>query len=291
MGEETNRPRTLIGGVGYRFTRDLAFGPLLIDRLRGVPWLDGIEVEDLSYAPIAIVQRWQQTPYDRVILVGAVSRGYRLAGTLCQYCPTGILPDAEEIQDRVGEALTGIISLDNLLIVTRAFGVLPQSVEVIDVEPYDLGWGDGLSPLVAEAVAPAVEVIREAVGRRSTDGAADAVEALRQRDEILQVLFWLEGEGLAQEVRPADLLPFVDGGEVVIAGHLETLRRLGYLEQTGNEPGRYRLSVVGRSEGGRRFTEEFAPLLRQGHGECNDPACECHVTGDPADCVRRGASG
>ncbi len=291
MGEETNGARILLGGVGYRFTRDLAFGPLLVDRLRGTPWLDGVEVEDLSYAPIAIVQRWEQAPYDRVILVGAVPRGSRLAGTLCRYCPTSILPDSDEIQDRVGEALTGIISLDNLVIVTRAFGVLPRDVEVIEVEPHDLGWGDGLSPRVGQAIGPAIEMVRDAVGRANADEEPGAVEALRHRDEILQVLFWLEGEGLAQEVRPADLLPFVEGGEAVIAGHLETLTRLGYLEQTGNEPGRYRLSVVGRSEGGRRFTEEFAPLLRQGHGECNDPACECHVTGDPADCVRRGASG
>ena len=281
-------PRTLIGGVGYRYTRDLAFGPLLIDRLRGAPWLDGIEVEDLSYAPIAIVQRWQEAPYDRIVLIGAVARGFRLAGTLCRYCPTGILPDPDEIQDRVGEALTGIVSLDNLLIVTRNFGALPRDVEVIEVEPHDLGWGDGLSPRVSEAMEPAIGMARDAVGLGGTDGDAAAIEALRQRDEILQVLFWLEGEGLASDVRATNLLPFVEGGESAIAAHLETLRRQGYLEQTGNEAGRYRLSVIGRSEGRRRFTEEFAPLLRQGHGECNDPACECHTTGDPAACVHRG---
>lgn len=282
------RPRTLIGGVGYRYTRDLAFGPLLIDRLRGAPWLNGIEVEDLSYAPIAIVQRWQESPYDRIVLVGAVPRGFRLVGTLCRYCPTGILPDPDEIQDRVGEALTGIVSLDNLLIVTKNFGVLPREVEVIEVEPDDVGWGDGLSTRVSEAMGPAIEMVRDAVGQESTDGDAAAIEALRQRDEILQVLFWLEGEGLASDVRATNLLPFVEGGESSIDGHLETLWRQGYLEQTGNEVGRYRLSVIGRSEGRRRFTEEFAPLLRQGHGECNDPACECHTTGDPAACVHRG---
>lgn len=285
------RPRTLIGGVGYRFTRDLAFGPLLIDRLRGAPWLDGIEVEDLSYAPIAIVQRWTEAPVDRLVLVGAVARGHRFAGTLCRYCPTSILPNADEIQDRVGEALTGIISLDNLLIVTSTFGVLPRDVEVIEVEPHDLGWGDGLSPLIGEAVAPAIEMVRDAVGRAQANGEATAVEALRKRDEILQVLFWLAGEGLAPDVRSADLLPFIEGDEAAIAGHLETLRRLGYLEPTRNEPGRYRLSVVGRGEGRRRFTEEFAPLLRQGHGECNDPDCVCHTTGDPADCLQRGSTG
>ncbi len=279
------RPRTLIGGVGYRYTRDLAFGPLLIDRIRSASWPDGVEVEDLSYAPIAIVQKWRDAPYDRIVLAGAVPRDVRLAGTLCRYCPTGILPDPKEIQDRVGEALTGIVSLENLLVVTRHFGVLPRDVEVIEVEPQDVGWGDGLSPRVQAAQEPAIEMIRDAVGERGAD--ASAIEGLRQRDEILQVMFWLEGEGLASDVRAANLRPFVDGEDLGIDRQLEILRRQGYVEQTGNEPGRYRLSVVGRGEGRRRFTEEFAPLLRQGHGECNDPACECHVTGNLADCVSR----
>ena len=283
--------RTLIGGVGYRFTRDLSFGPLVIDRLRGESWPDGIEVEDLSYAPIAIVQRWTEARPDRLILIGAVARGDRPAGILCRYCSTGVLPEPEEIQFRVGEALTGVISLDNLLIVTRAFDALPRDVEVIEVEPADQGWGDGLSAPLSEAMTAVIEVLRVEAGRGQPDSEPAALEALKQRDEIMQVLYWMEGEGLAADVRPADLLPFVEGGEQGVAAQLETLCRLGYVEQTGNEAGRYRLSVVGRQEGRRRFVEEFAPLLRQGHGECNDPECECHTTGDPANCSRRASAG
>lgn len=277
--------RTLIGGVGYRFTRDLSFGPLVIDRLRREPWPDGIEVEDLSYAPIAIVQRWADAPPDRLILVGAMARGGGSAGTLCRYCPSGILPHPREIQDRVAEALTGIVSLDNLLIVTKSFHALPKDVEVIEVEPADQGWGDGLSAPVVEAMEPAIAMVREMVGQ--SGGEPAAVAALRKRDEVLQVLYWMQGEGLAVDARPADLVPFLDGGEAEIAEHLETLRRSGYVEQTGNEGSRYRLTVVGQQEGRRRFSEEFAPLLRQGHGECNDPECDCHITGDPANCTRR----
>lgn len=277
--------RTLIGGVGYRFTRDLAFGPIVVDRLRAQTWPPGVEVEDLSYAPIAIVQRWQTSPIDRLILVGAAPRN-RTPGNLYRYRPDGPLPDPEEVQRRVGEALMGVISLDTLLVVANAFRVLPSDVEVIEVEPFDTGWGDGLSPLVRRAVPKAMEMVREAVGL--ADQEPEAVEALRQRDEILQVLFWMEGEGLADAVRPRDLLPFVEGGEERIAQHLEALRRLGYVEGTYNEAGYYRLTVIGRAEGGRRFLEEFGPLLRQGHGECNDPDCACHRTGDPALCRRRG---
>jgi len=281
--------RVLVGGVGYRFTRDLAFGPLLIDRLRGAAWLDGIDLEDLSYAPVAIVQRWQDAPYDRLVLAGAVPRGTRPAGTLCRYCPTGVLPAAREIQDRVGEALAGTISLDNLLIIARAFGALPHAVEVIEVEPGDTGWGDELSPALERTMDDAVMMVRDAVGRGERSDGPAAVEALRQRDEILQVMYWLEGEGLAPDVRPVDLLPLLGMAEPQTAAQLDTLRRSGLVEQARNEPGRYRLSVIGRQEARRRFTEEFAPLLRRGHGECNDPYCDCHVTGDPAACLHRAA--
>jgi hypothetical protein len=40
--------------------------------------------------------------------------------------------------------------------------------------------------------------------------------------------------------------------------------------------GEYRLTEIGRKEAARRFAEEFAPMLSQGHGECNDPNCDCH---------------
>ena len=282
------RPRILIGGVGYRFTRDLSFGPVVVDRLRAEVWPHGVDVEDVSFAPVAMVHRWVEVPYDRIVFVAAVPRTGRPPGTLCRYCPTAILPKPDEIQDRIGEALTGTISLDNLLVVTRQFHALPRDVEVIEVEPQDLGWGDGFSAPVRDAMRPAMDMIRGAVdGGAAFDQAS--VDALRRRDEMLQVLYWMEGEGLAADVRAADLLPFVGGAEAEIVAHLETLCRQGHIEVAGNAQGRYRLSVIGRSEGGRRFAEEFAPLLRQGHGECNDPDCDCHTTGDPAHCLHRAA--
>lgn len=290
--------RMLVGGVGYRFMRDLSFGPLVVDRIRGEHWLTDVEIEDLSYAPVAIAQRWMDSRPGRLVLVGAVARGDRPAGTICRYCPTGVLPDPYEIQLRVGEALTGIISLDNLLVVSRAFGALPRDVEVLEIEPADSGWGDGLSTPLQSAVPKVIAALREIIEPLGSpaEGSTgkerrDAVENLRQRDDLLQVLYWMEGEGLASDVRPVDLLPFLEGGESAISHHLNALCRVGYVEPAGNETGRYRLTVIGRQEGRRRFTEEFAPLLRQGHGECNDPECDCHITGEPALCVNREARG
>lgn len=145
----------LVGGVGYRFLRDGSLGPYMSDRLAPRA-TEEIEVEDLSYHAVGLSQNLQERPpYDRLVLVAAVGRG-RPAGTLENYRWDGVLPDRDEIQGHVGEAATGTISLDTLLIVCGALGGLPDDVRVIEVEPADETWGEGFSPEV-EALLPTVE--------------------------------------------------------------------------------------------------------------------------------------
>ena len=95
----------LVAGVGYRNLRDLSFGPLVVDRLRTFSWPLGVEIEDLSYGPISVVHRLQEHPAARMVLIGATHRN-RIGGRLYRFRP-GPLPPDEEVQQRVGEALTG----------------------------------------------------------------------------------------------------------------------------------------------------------------------------------------
>jgi hypothetical protein len=97
-------------------------------------------------------------------------------------------------------------------------------------------------------------------------------------DELLQILFWLRGEGLAGDADSSLLARFTGIAESRIGGLLERLAALQLVQPTG--AGRYALTEAGAREGGRRFADEFAPLLGQGHGECHDPDCDCHS--DPA---------
>ena len=137
--------RVLVGGVGYRFLRDGSLGPYMADKLAERA-TDGIEVEDLGYHPIGFTQNLQDRPvYDRIVVVGAVARGGD-PGTIRAYRWDHVLPPQKEIQERVSEAVTGVISLDNLLIVTEAMGALPEDVRVVEAEPADEGWGEGFSP-------------------------------------------------------------------------------------------------------------------------------------------------
>src|SRR5262249_59270367 len=163
MSETTtvNGMRTLIGGVGYSCLRDGSAGPLIVTDLARETWPDGVVVEDLSYGPIAVMQRLQEAdpPFDRVVLGAAVRRG-RAPGRVTVYRWDRRLPDAEEIQARVAEAVTGVISLDNLLVVTGFFNALPPDVSVLEIEPEDEGWGEGLSAAVEAARQRVMETAR-----------------------------------------------------------------------------------------------------------------------------------
>ena len=160
MKHAAPRGTTLIAGIGYRDLRDLSLGPVLIDRLAQDSWPPGIEVEDLSYSPIAVMHTLdERSPYDRMILVAGVKRN-RQPGNICCYHWAHQLPDAQEIQARVAEAVTGIISLDNLLIIATYFGRLPRDVVVIEVEAADEGWGEGFTTDVESAIPAVIEAVR-----------------------------------------------------------------------------------------------------------------------------------
>lgn len=168
--------RVLVGGVGYRDLGDQSFGPGVSDRLAERDWPPGVDVEvdDLSFNPIALVQRLEAEPaerrFNRVVLVSAIARAGRPAGTVEAYRWDGALPSPGRIQAAVAEAVTGVISLDNTLIVGRQFGGLPDEVLVVEIEPENESFGDRLSGVV-QAQAAAVD---DLVMRLATDPGAPA---------------------------------------------------------------------------------------------------------------------
>ena len=153
--------RTLIAGVGYSNLSDLSAGPIAAARLRHEAWPARVEVDDLSYGPVAVVHRFAEAspPYRRLVLVGAADRG-RKAARLHSYRWEGVLPPAEEIQARVAEAVTGVIDLDNLLVVAQQFGALPEEVFVVEVQPVVTDFGLEPGPEVAALLPEACRLAR-----------------------------------------------------------------------------------------------------------------------------------
>lgn len=153
--------RALIGGVGYPDLADISVSWRIVDALERRPLPPGVVAEDISYNPVAVAQRFDDEPddarFDLVVMVSAVRRGYS-PGTVTTYRWDGVLPDPLEVHAAVTDAVTGIIHLDNTLIVTRQMQALPTRVAIIEIEPQVEAFGEPLSPVVERAAATAADL-------------------------------------------------------------------------------------------------------------------------------------
>lgn len=108
---------------------------------------------------------------------------------------------------------------------------------------------------------------------------SDALRTLFWRSEILQVMFWLRGEGLGDDVVPEVLERFLGVDAAIAVTYLDRLVEDGFLERNGPA---YRLSARGATEGAAEFEAAFSSLTRPTHGECSAD-CWCHVSVDEAE--------
>ena len=104
------------------------------------------------------------------------------------------------------------------------------------------------------------------------------LEALRVRDEVLQAMYWMRSEGLADAPSAKELARFLAVPAETLAPYLERFAADGYLEPSGDG---WALSPLGQETGKRGFAEEFADLTRPTHGEC-DEDCWCHDSPEEA---------
>lgn len=117
----------------------------------------------------------------------------------------------------------------------------------------------------------------------------NALNALFWREEILQVLYWMEGEGLADAVPFGRLLTLLNTTPDNLLYHLQRNIDEGYIktdkgELTGESA--IQLSSGGKKEAGGIFRNAFEGMQKGGHGECG-PDCEfCYDEGEKLeDCV------
>ena len=128
----------LIGIVGYTPVLDaFPLSARLIKELRRrLPGDGSVAIENMSWGPIHIVQRFQdlETPrLERLVLVGGASvsvkpgrvRAYRWMG--------GKLPE-HAVQERMYEAVTGIVDIENTLVIGEYFGIWPAECFVVEAD-------------------------------------------------------------------------------------------------------------------------------------------------------------
>ncbi len=104
------------------------------------------------------------------------------------------------------------------------------------------------------------------------------LDAMRVREEVLQAMYWMRSEGLAEHSTAVALARFLAVPADTLGPFLDRFEREGYLELA--ERG-YGLTPKGLEEGKRSFADEFADLTKPTHGEC-DADCWCHSSPEEA---------
>jgi hypothetical protein len=163
--------KIFIGTVGYHNLRNHSIGPALLPQLQKMQWPKGVDVDELNWGPIAIVQKFQSlpTPYDRVVLIAAIERPERKIGDITVYKWMGKLPDEELIQRCVGDAVTGVISVENLLIIGEYFKIWTGETFVVDVEPGPEEAGEDFTDEMEQAIPELILTLQHLSNAESTE--------------------------------------------------------------------------------------------------------------------------
>jgi hydrogenase maturation protease len=250
--------RTLIAGFGNVLRGDDGFGVEVIRRLResGRP-LPDVDLMEVGTAGILLAQELL-TPYDRLIVVDAMTRGGE---------PGSLYVSEVQSVESATEVDLHLAVPARALAVAKALGALPRRTFIVGCEPAEV---DQLTMDLTPRVAQAVETALDHVWRL-LDGApaVDRVDGLKQRDEVLQIMFWLQGEGFGPDVAPADVLRFADD-ELMVRAALGQLVDEGYADRVDGD--RYRLTALGMREGPAGSSTSSSPTSRGPTANAEAPA-------------------
>ncbi len=171
--------RSLIAGIGYLYLSDSSVGVIAADTLKKEMWPEGVFVQDLSYGPIGVMHTLKEVcpPYRRIILITAADFGARSPAIRWSRW-TAPLPDADEVQARIGEALSGVIDWKNLLVILQQFEALPPEVFVIAVQPLKTDAGTELSPAVQQLMPEVMRLARELATTLTPEAVAESSATL-----------------------------------------------------------------------------------------------------------------
>jgi len=102
------------------------------------------------------------------------------------------------------------------------------------------------------------------------------LRALFWKDEILQILYWMDGEGFGKDVPVSQVLALLNTNEDNLIYHIDKLTKEEILSSQSDvidSQSLIALSESARKEAGTRFAEAFQGYQKAGHGECG-PDCE-----------------
>lgn len=129
--------KILIGIVGYSPVLDsYPLGPNLMNNLKERDWANiNVDVQNMTWSPIHVTQRLQENKleFDRVVLVGSKTISTN-PGRVESYKWKSKKVDEIKIQERIFEGVTGVVSLENTLVIGDYFKIWPEEVFTVEVD-------------------------------------------------------------------------------------------------------------------------------------------------------------
>lgn len=101
-----------------------------------------------------------------------------------------------------------------------------------------------------------------------------ALDRLVNREEVLQICYWFQGEGFGEVFDSGALQPFLNSDQSAINATFDELVQQGDLECVDNSDRKFQFSAAGSKKGGRLFADSFAEFQNAGHGECAAGCCD-----------------
>ena len=114
------------------------------------------------------------------------------------------------------------------------------------------------------ANADATATVPDGLGER-------ALARMKEREEILQICYWYQGEGFGDVFTPQAVMPFLTSDADLVAETFDRLVEEGALVR--RERG-YAFEAGGKRTAARMFVETFTEFQQPGHGECQDGCCD-----------------
>jgi len=116
-----------------------------------------------------------------------------------------------------------------------------------------------------------------------------ALDALFWKEEILQVLYWMHGEELAESVPLNRLVILLNTSAENLLAHIIKNEEAGLIKRNTDKLDQtvtVAMTAAGKKEAGLIFRNAFEGMQKAGHGECG-PDCEfCYDNGEKLeDCI------
>ena len=128
----------MVGIVGYSaVVESYPLGPKLMEELENIFGDNpNVILENFTWSPVHIVQRLQggeMTRPDRIVLVG-LAAGSSKPGTVAGHRWVGGTQPEAKVQERIYEAVTGIVDLENTLMIGSYFNVWPDECLTVEAD-------------------------------------------------------------------------------------------------------------------------------------------------------------